>query len=33
MKVLFMPGVGGDPQFWKPVADRLPTEWQKTLLG
>jgi pimeloyl-ACP methyl ester carboxylesterase len=33
MKVLFMPGVGGDPAFWQPVADRLPLTWQKTLLG
>jgi len=28
-----MPGVGGDPAFWQPVADRLPAAWQKTLLG
>ena len=28
-----MPGVGGDPAFWQPVADRLPASWQKTLLG
>ena len=33
MKVLFLPGVGGDPAFWQPVADRLPATWQKTLLG
>lgn len=33
MKILFMPGVGGDPAFWQPVADRLPAIWQKTLLG
>lgn len=33
MKILFMPGVGGDPAFWRPVADRLPATWQKTLLG
>jgi pimeloyl-ACP methyl ester carboxylesterase len=33
MKILFMPGVGGDPAFWRPVADRLPTPWEKTLLG
>jgi pimeloyl-ACP methyl ester carboxylesterase len=33
MKVLFMPGVGADPAFWQPIADRLPTTWQKTLLG
>ena len=33
MKILFMPGVGGDPAFWQPVADRLPSAWQKVLLG
>jgi surfactin synthase thioesterase subunit len=33
MKVLFMPGVGGNPAFWQPVADRLPATCQKTLLG
>ena len=33
MKILFMPGAGGDPTFWQPVADRLPAAWQKTLLG
>ena len=33
MKILFMPGVGGDPAFWQPVADRLPLAWEKTLLG
>lgn len=33
MKIIFMPGVGGDPTFWQPVADRLPAHWQKALLG
>ena len=33
MTILFMPGVGGAPTFWQPVADRLPATWQKTLLG
>jgi pimeloyl-ACP methyl ester carboxylesterase len=33
MKVVFLPGVGGDPNFWRPVADRLPADWAKTLLG
>lgn len=28
-----MPGVGGNPAFWQPVADRLPATCQKTLLG
>ena len=26
MKVLFLPGAGGDPSFWAPVAGRLPVE-------
>jgi pimeloyl-ACP methyl ester carboxylesterase len=33
LKILFLPGVGGDPAFWQPVAHRLPATWQKTLLG
>jgi pimeloyl-ACP methyl ester carboxylesterase len=33
MKILFMPGVSGDPAFWQPVAERLPSAWDKTLLG
>lgn len=32
-KVLFLPGVGADPAFWRPVGDRLPGAWQKTYLG
>ncbi len=31
--VAFLPGAGGASEFWRPVADRLPTEWEKTLLG
>ena len=31
--VLFLPGAGGSPLFWKPVADRLPSAWQKVHLG
>jgi pimeloyl-ACP methyl ester carboxylesterase len=33
MKVVFMPGVSGDPAFWRPVAERLPSTWDKVLLG
>jgi pimeloyl-ACP methyl ester carboxylesterase len=33
MTILFLPGVGGDPAFWQPVADRLPATWEKSLLG
>ncbi len=31
--VVFLPGAGGSAEFWKPVAGRLPTSWQTTLLG
>jgi pimeloyl-ACP methyl ester carboxylesterase len=31
--VAFLPGAGGSPEFWRPVADRLPAGWEKTLLG
>lgn len=31
--VLFLPGAGGSPEFWRPVADRLPADWDKALLG
>lgn len=31
--VAFLPGAGGSPEFWRPVADRLPAEWEVTLLG
>jgi len=33
VNILFLPGAGGDPTFWRPVADRLPANWNKTLLG
>ncbi|MGZ3304234.1 MAG: alpha/beta fold hydrolase [Asticcacaulis sp.] len=29
MRLLFLPGAGADPGFWKPVGDRLPLEWEK----
>src|SRR5215218_6103399 len=32
-KVLFLPGAGGSPEFWKPVAALLPDEWQKVFFG
>ncbi len=32
-KVLFLPGAGGSPEFWKPVADQLPADWEKVRLG
>jgi len=32
-KVLFLPGAGGSPDFWKPVGDRLPGEWPKHYFG
>ena len=28
--VLFLPGASGDGRFWRPVAERLPAEWDKT---
>ena len=33
MKVLFLPGVGGDPMFWRPLANSLPRAWDKVLFG
>lgn len=32
-RVLFLPGAGADPLFWKPVGDLLPAEWQKHYFG
>ncbi len=31
--ILFLPGAGGSPEFWRPVGDRLPVDWRKTYLG
>jgi surfactin synthase thioesterase subunit len=28
-RVLFLPGAGASPDFWKPVGTRLPPEWTK----
>lgn len=32
-KILFLPGAGGSPDFWKPVAKLLPTEWPRHHFG
>ena len=32
-KVLFLPGAGGSPDFWKPVGSHLPAEWPKHYFG
>jgi pimeloyl-ACP methyl ester carboxylesterase len=32
-KVLFLPGAGGSPNFWKPVASALPDAWTKEHFG
>lgn len=32
-KILFLPGAGGSPDFWKPVADALPAGWSKEHFG
>ena len=32
-KILFLPGAGGSPDFWKPVADALPAGWPKEHFG
>lgn len=31
-RVLFLPGAGGDPAFWRPAGDRLPSAWDKVYL-
>jgi len=31
--LLFLPGAGADPNFWRPLGDLLPAEWQKTYFG
>jgi 2-hydroxy-6-oxonona-2,4-dienedioate hydrolase len=31
--LLFIPGASGAGAFWRPVAERLPGQWQKTLLS
>jgi pimeloyl-ACP methyl ester carboxylesterase len=32
-RVVFLPGAGGDREFWSPVAQHLPADWAKVLLG
>ena len=31
--LFFLPGVGGDPDFWRPLGDLLPADWRKTYFG
>jgi pimeloyl-ACP methyl ester carboxylesterase len=32
-RLLFLPGAGADPDFWKPLGDLLPDAWEKVYLG
>ncbi|MES3028763.1 MAG: alpha/beta fold hydrolase [Pseudomonadota bacterium] len=32
-KLIFLPGAGADPNFWRPAGERLPTSWGKVYLG
>ncbi|MFO1160617.1 MAG: alpha/beta hydrolase [Reyranellaceae bacterium] len=32
-KILFLPGAGASPDFWKPVGSHLPAEWPKHYFG
>lgn len=32
-KILFLPGSGASPDFWKPVGDLLPSDWSKHYFG
>lgn len=32
-KVLFLPGAGASPEFWKPVGALLPADWSKEYFG
>jgi pimeloyl-ACP methyl ester carboxylesterase len=31
--LLFLPGAGASPDFWRPLADRLPADWPRRHLG
>jgi pimeloyl-ACP methyl ester carboxylesterase len=31
-RIIFLPGVSGDGRFWKPVAKRLPGDYEKVLV-
>ncbi|EGF90406.1 2-hydroxymuconic semialdehyde hydrolase [Asticcacaulis biprosthecium C19] len=32
-RLFFLPGVGGNPNFWRPLGDLLPPDWDKTYFG
>ncbi len=32
-EILFLPGAGGSPAYWAPVADRLPAKWRRARSG
>jgi pimeloyl-ACP methyl ester carboxylesterase len=32
-RILFLPGAGASPDFWKPVGTLLPTDWSKQYFG
>ena len=32
-QLLFLPGVGADPAFWRPLGELLPPSWRKTYMG
>lgn len=32
-RLLFLPGAGADPDFWRPLGAQLPNEWQKIYCG
>jgi pimeloyl-ACP methyl ester carboxylesterase len=32
-RLLFLPGVGADPDFWRPLGALLPADWTKVYLG
>lgn len=32
-RLLFLPGAGADPGFWRPVGNRLPAQWDKVYFG
>jgi pimeloyl-ACP methyl ester carboxylesterase len=33
MRLFCLPGAGADPNFWRPLGERLPAEWDKTYFG
>jgi pimeloyl-ACP methyl ester carboxylesterase/N-acetylglutamate synthase-like GNAT family acetyltransferase len=32
-RLLFLPGAGADPDFWRPIGERLPPAWRKRYFG